>query len=136
VVNQVPLGRYFLFVGSLLLGMLFVAERYWQDSNSSNFVGEARYDNSVIRIKSAHRWPERIIIDTSLPTIVPPPTSAFAEPPLVSSPREAFALLNAPTRKVPEYTAPVRIKRKLVKRPPETQIAGAAAKAEMLPAGW
>jgi hypothetical protein len=127
-----------LFVGSLLLGMLFVAERYWQDSNSSNFVREARYDNSIIRIKSAHRWPERIIIDTSLPTIVRPATSGFAEAPFVSPPREAFALLKVRSPKVSEYASPFRIKRKLVKRSPDTRVAGysAVAKTEVLPAGW
>jgi hypothetical protein len=67
----VPLGRYFFFVGSLLVAMLFVAEWYLPDSPQS-FVREAYVDKSIIRIKSAHKWPERVAIDTSLPTIVPP----------------------------------------------------------------
>src|ERR1700731_110524 len=29
-------------------------------------------DRAVIRIKSAHKWPEKIVLDTSQPTIAPP----------------------------------------------------------------
>jgi hypothetical protein len=34
VSNQVPLGRYFVFVGSLLLGMLFIADWYLPSASS------------------------------------------------------------------------------------------------------
>jgi len=91
---QVPLGRYFFFVGSLLLAMLLVADLYLPDSPQS-FVREAYVDKSIIRIKSAHKWPERIAIDTSLPTIVPPASALLANTPLINRPREAFAQLDA-----------------------------------------
>jgi len=52
--------------------MLFIADRHWPNSSSQTFFREARVDKSIIRIKSAHKWPERIIIDTSLPTIASP----------------------------------------------------------------
>src|SRR6478672_13528433 len=70
--NKVPLVRYFFFVGSLLLALLFIAEWYLPASSSQTLFREARVDKSIIRIKSAHKWPEPIVIDTSLPTIVPP----------------------------------------------------------------
>jgi hypothetical protein len=37
VTNQVPLGRYFLFVGSLLLGMLFISDWHFPKASSQNF---------------------------------------------------------------------------------------------------
>ncbi len=63
---QVLIARYFFFVGSLLLAMLFGAGWYLPDSPQS-FVREAQVDKSIIRIKSAHKWPEQVVIDTSLP---------------------------------------------------------------------
>ena len=70
--------------------MLFVAEWYLPDSPQS-FVREAYVDKSIIRIKSAHKWPERVVIDTSLPTIVPPSAAILANAPVINQPREAFA---------------------------------------------
>jgi hypothetical protein len=54
---------------------------------------------SIIRIKSAHKWPEPIVIDTSLPTIVPP-LPVLAKVSSINQPREAFAQLNSP---LPKY---------------------------------
>jgi hypothetical protein len=71
VINQVPLARYFAFVGSVLLGMMFIANWYWPSASSQTFFREARVDKSIIRITSAQKWPEPLVIDTSLPTICP-----------------------------------------------------------------
>jgi hypothetical protein len=133
--KQVPLGRYFLLAGSVLLGLLFIAERYWPASTTPSFASEARYDRSVIRVSSAHRWPERIDIDTSLPTIVPPLPAASAEDPTdARPPREAFAQLNVPT---PKFPSAVRVKRKQVKRVPDMRVASyPPPMRETLPAGW
>jgi hypothetical protein len=49
--------------------MLFISDWYFPKASSQNFFREARVDKSVIRIKSAHKWPAPIVIDTSLPTI-------------------------------------------------------------------
>ena len=136
-VNRVPLGRYFLFVSGLLLATLFIAERYWPASPSPAFQTEARFDKSVIRLSSSHRWPERINIDTSLPTIVPPPYEPVADVPVViRAPREAFAQSIAPAPKmVSEFPRPVKTKRKSAKQPPITRVA-AYRQPEALPAGW
>ncbi len=75
--------------------MLFVADWYLPDSPQA-FVREAYVDKSIIRIKSAHKWPERIVIDASLPTTVPPPSAVLANTPVINQPREAFAQLDAP----------------------------------------
>jgi hypothetical protein len=123
VINQVPLGRYFGFVGSLLLGMLFIADWYLPKVSSQNFFREARVDKSIIRIKSAHKWPEPIVIDTSLPTIVPPPLPVLAKAPVINQPREALAQLNSPLTKATEYPRPVRAKRKVATQARPTRIA-------------
>jgi hypothetical protein len=136
-VNQVPLGRYFLFVGGVLLTMLFIAERYWPVASFPTFQTEARFDKSIIRVSSSHRWPERIILDTSLPTVVPPPYESVADvPAVVRAPREAFAQSIVPEQKVvSEFPRPVRTKRKSVKHAPITRVA-AYRPSEPLPAGW
>jgi hypothetical protein len=136
VTNQVPLGRYFFFVGSLLLGMLFISDWYFPKGSSQSFFREARVDKSIIRIKSAHKWPEPIVIDTSQPTIVPPPLPVMAKAPVINRPREAFAQLNSPLPKASEYPAPVRAKRKVAKQALPARMAAYRAPPEALPAGW
>jgi Zn-dependent protease with chaperone function len=144
----VPLGRYFFFVGSLLLAMLFVADWYLPDSPQS-FVRDASVDKSIIRIKSAHRWPERVVIDTSLPIIVPPPSAVLANTPLVNQPREAFAQLDATSQQVSSTPSPA--KPKAARKATRTRVAAyrepqqdsmpevsprEVSPREVLPAGW
>jgi len=136
VTKQVPLGRYFFFVGSLFLGMLLISNWYFPMASSQSFFREARVDKSIIRIKSAHKWPEAIVIDTSLPTIVPPPLPVLAKAPAINQPREAFAQLNSPLPKVSEYPAPVRAKRKVAKQVLPTRMSAYRSTPETLPAGW
>jgi hypothetical protein len=134
--NKVPLVRYFFFVGSLLLAMLFMADHYMPASSSQTLFREARVDKSIIRIKSAHKWPEQVVFDTSLPTIVPPPAPVLAQGPIIDKPREAFAQVNAPLPKVLEHPAPVRATRKVARQVPATRIAAYRETPEALPAGW
>ena len=131
-----PLGRYFAFVGNLLLGMLFIADWYLPSASSQTFFRETRVDKSIIRIKSAHKWPEAIVFDTSLPTIVPPPLPVLAKAPVINQPREALAQLNSPMTKATEYPGPVRAKRKVATQARPTRIAAYPATQEALPAGW
>jgi hypothetical protein len=56
-------------------------------------------DKSIIRIKSAHKWLEPIVIGTSLPTIVPPLLPVLAKAQVINQQREAFAQLNSPLPK-------------------------------------
>jgi hypothetical protein len=73
-----PLLRYFGFVGSALLLLLFGLNWYLPQPVAEP-VGAAT-DRPVIRISSIATLPEPVVIDTSLPTIVPPPTVLeFAE---------------------------------------------------------
>jgi hypothetical protein len=73
-----PLMRYFGFVGSALLLLLFALDWYLPQPVVEPVRAVA--EKPVIRISSIEKLPERVVIDTSLPTIVPPPTALeFAE---------------------------------------------------------
>ena len=73
-----PLMKYFGFVGSALLLLLFGLDWYLLEPVPEPV--RADTDRPVIRISSIEMLPERVVIDTSLPTIVPPPAVLdFAE---------------------------------------------------------
>jgi hypothetical protein len=114
--------------------------------STQRFVREAYVDKSIIRIKSAHKWPERVVIDTSLPTIVPPPSTVLANTPLINQPREAFAQLDAPSQPVSRNPSPPNSKPKVAKKVTHTRVAAyrespqdsmpEVSRREVLPAGW
>jgi hypothetical protein len=76
-----PLARYFLFVGGALLALLFVVDAYLPKLPVTDRA-EAATDTSVIRIHSDRKWPEPVVFDTSLPTIVPAQTQTAAATPV------------------------------------------------------
>ena len=113
--------------------MLFIADWYLPSTSSQTFFREARVDKSIIRIKSAHKWPEPIVFDTRLPTIVGPPPAVLAEAPVINQPREALAQLISPLPKTSEYRAPIRVKRKVAKQARPTRMAAYRAPPEPMP---
>jgi hypothetical protein len=63
-----PLARYFLYVGGVLLALLFVADMCLPKLP----VGErANIDVPAIRIYSDQKWPDWVVYDTSRPLITP-----------------------------------------------------------------
>jgi hypothetical protein len=66
-----PIGRYIAWVGASLLILLFVANWFLPQPLAER--SAAAPNRPIIRIASMQQPPERIVIDTSLPTIVPPP---------------------------------------------------------------
>jgi hypothetical protein len=68
-----PLVRYFFFVGATLLTLLFVLDASLPKSPAVERTVAAA-DLSIIRIHSDRKWPERVVFDTTLPTIVPATT--------------------------------------------------------------
>jgi hypothetical protein len=82
-----PIVRFIGWVGASLLALLFVAD-WFLPKPLPEPAGDA-INKPVIRIASVQQPPERIIIDTSQPTIVPPPTlftdAAPSEPSRVQS---------------------------------------------------
>jgi hypothetical protein len=67
-----PIVRFITWVGLSLLALLFVAD--WYLPKPLPELADDAINKPVIRIASVQQPPERIIIDTSQPTIVPPPT--------------------------------------------------------------
>ena len=66
-----PIGRYIAWVGASLLVLLLVAN--WLLPQPVAEPAAAETNRPTIRISSMQQPPERVVIDTSLPTIVPPP---------------------------------------------------------------
>jgi len=65
-----PIGRYFLSVGTALLAVLFLADACFPNSQPDALGRSGRnLDKSIIRITSTKKWPERIDFDTLLPTV-------------------------------------------------------------------
>jgi len=80
----VPIARYFIFVGGTLAALLFIAG-WCLPTPPAMFADQAlAVDRATIRIKSAHKWPEKVVMVTSQPTIAPP---AVVESPAAQSVR-------------------------------------------------
>lgn len=81
-----PAMRYFLYVGGVLLALLFVA-----DANLRRTPIAETSDRDLpvprIHIQSDQKWPERVVYDTSLPT----PVAVTAPAPTASTTTEAEA---------------------------------------------
>jgi hypothetical protein len=78
-------------------------------------------DRPVVRIHSAQKLPERIVIDTSIPTIVPPPVVvAAAAVPAKTPTMDALAQATPADLKKPELKKPEPVsppKRKVARHP-------------------
>jgi hypothetical protein len=95
-----PLARYFLYVGGVLLTLVFILDACLTGLPVSE---SAHVNSPIIRIHSDRKWPERIVFDTTLPTIVAAQAAIAKD--RVTSPaavtdvsvkereREAFALM-------------------------------------------
>jgi hypothetical protein len=79
----------------MLLALLFGVDAFApKEQVVSATAAAAPMENPTLRIRSDHKWPERVVYDTSLPTIVPPKV-------------EAAALVPAPA---PEMSAKARVR--------------------------
>jgi hypothetical protein len=93
-----PLARYFVLVGGVLLALVFISDLYFPKSPGAE---RADIDRQVIRIHSDKKWPERIVFDTSVPTTPAPAQAVVAgvtpavadEAPAKSRVRDSFAQL-------------------------------------------
>src|SRR5260370_10755937 len=65
------MARYFIFVGGTLAALLLIAG-WCLPTPPAMFAKQLVIDRSIIRIKSARKWPEKVVLDTSQPTITPP----------------------------------------------------------------
>ena len=140
-----PFARYFYLVGGVLLALLFILDASFP---KLPVAAKAKVYPPVIRIYSDRKLPERIIYDTSLPTIVPTLTasteSIIQVPQMIADDSsgarnwEALAMLPPSGEPLRESGAkmrelkprhPIKIVRK---RPPAPRIAMARPR----PFGW
>ena len=132
-----PVARYFLFMGAVLLALMLAIDALVPQQAIVASQAGPSVNKTVVRIRSDQKLPERVVYDTSLPTIVPPPvvtaqattpvvapaTAASADAAAQARVRETFAQLVPAEAKKPEPQ--VQRKRKIAKtRPaPPMQIA-------------
>ncbi len=127
-----PIIRYFVFVGGLLLALLIVADRYLPAPVEQ--AGPSEPDRTIIRIASTRSLPEKIVFDTRRRTDLP--KIAQTEPPAEEPQqqmREAMAAVPAAPAAELKKETPVRAataarphpKRsaKLQKRTPDRRLA-------------
>jgi hypothetical protein len=96
-----PVARYFLFVGGVLLALLLAIDALVPQQAVVASQAAPTVNKTVVRIRSDQKLPERVVYDTSLPTIVPPAavTAQLAAPVAKPSvPAAAPALANAEAR--------------------------------------
>jgi hypothetical protein len=116
-------ARYFLFVGGALMAVLVAFDAFAPKAAANNTQQVAAgVDKSTLRIQSNQKWPEKIVFDTTQPTIVPKaaPVQQAALPGPAPTPdmsaqarvRETFAQF-VPVE--PKADAPAARKRKIAK---------------------
>ena len=95
-----PIARYFLFVGGVLLALLLAVDALFPQQAVVASRGASSVDKTVVRIRSDQKPPERVFYDTSLPTIVPPPavTAQVTAPVVAPAVAAASADATAQTR--------------------------------------
>ena len=120
-----PIARYFLFVGGVLLALLLAIDAFVPQQAVVANQAAPSIDKTVVRIRSDQKLPERLVYDMSLPTNVPPALTAqaaapaapaVADIPAQARVRETFAQF-VPEAKKPEPQAQQR-KRKVAKTHP------------------
>ena len=107
-----PLARYFLFVGGVLLTLVFILDACL---TKLPVMESAHVNSPIIRIRSDRKWPERIVFDTMIvaaPTAivehrVPSPVTV-TDVAVKEREREAFALMQPSNAKRLEPSAPGR----------------------------
>ena len=65
-----PVARYLLFVGGTLLALLFALDAFAPQQTVVAGNAAPSINKTVVRIRSDQKLPERVVYDTSLPTIV------------------------------------------------------------------
>ena len=94
-----PIGRYFLFAGSALLSLLYLAD--WYVPRLAAEPAHSEVDRTIIRIHSENQWPIAVAIDTNVKPVNPPIRGDFPLSPVDperfqdKSKNEAFAYASA-----------------------------------------
>ena len=114
--SEMPLLRYFLFVGGALLVLLFTMDAVLPEPPANESI-VSRVELPAIRVHSERKGPEAVVLDTNQPMIeravtareeaaAAPPTAVMPEPRL----RESFAQFIPPQPKQIDAGDPKRPK--------------------------
>ncbi|WP_407189303.1 hypothetical protein [Bradyrhizobium centrosematis] len=97
-----PIFRYFMFVGGALLALLFAADFVLPSQPVVQATATVGNDQPLIRIRSDRHLPERVVLDTTQPTIIPPAVKTAAvvppQPPVQDATSAALAEMSAKAR--------------------------------------
>jgi hypothetical protein len=66
-----PIRQYFVWVGSALLVALFAADWWLPDPAAHSHSAIAPNERVNLRIRSDHKWPERVVFDTAHSSMPP-----------------------------------------------------------------
>ena len=118
-----PIFRYFIFVGGALLALIFAADYVLPSQPVAQSIATVSNDQPLIRIRSDRHLPERVVLDTTQPTIIPPAvkTAAVVAP---QPPDTATAAALA------EMSAKARVRETFAQFTPDKAEATAAKKAD------
>ena len=109
------LARYFLYVGGALLALLLIVSA--ELPQGAVVPGASSADDlPAIRINSDRKWPAKVVLDTSTPTIVPTEIASNAADAKVPVPVAQVAPKPAP-REALAQLVPSDLKKVAVKRP-------------------
>jgi hypothetical protein len=118
-----PIFRYFVFVGGALLALLLAVDFVLPSQPVAQAVATTvSNDQPLIRIRSNRHLPERVVLDTTQPTIGPPAVTVAAvvapQPPVQDS-----------TAALAEMSAKARVRETFAQFTPAGPKAGAAVAA-------
>ncbi|MHC2626123.1 hypothetical protein ACVIW2_008155 [Bradyrhizobium huanghuaihaiense] len=107
-----PIRQYFVWVGSVLLLSLFAADWLLPAPPAHSHSAIAPSERANLRIRSDHKWPERVVFDTAHAAVPlaaasgPEPNAVHDDLPLTAqrSPREAFAAVEEAPATTPTAT--------------------------------
>jgi hypothetical protein len=129
-----PIRQYFVWVGSFLFLALFAAD-WWLPGPAAHSYAAVRPSEKVhLRIRSDHKWPERVVFDTAHSGM---PLAAESGPELdvahkdvgqtaQRSPLDAFATMEGAPATSPTATNENAMAIRAKPRPPRTRMTSAA----------
>jgi hypothetical protein len=126
----VPIARYFILVGGTLAALLFIAGWYFPAPPAMFSNQTTVFDETIIRIRSEHKWPEKIVLDTSRPTVMPLAVEERRVAQLVPLPSDEPGDLEAKAQWKPDTRPPAvnhptsQIKRRVARAARSTRAAG------------
>jgi hypothetical protein len=115
-----PVVRYLVVVGGVLLALLLAVERHLPAVADRS--AETDVDRGIIRIRSAQTFPERIVFDTAASAgvaVATPVASESIDPEQHDDPRRALAMM--PAEPAGMQPAKVTVNRTAERRAPRAQ---------------